>query len=149
MLQGVYFLKLLFLCSLYFTVIVFRNCTPFLVVQGLYDIGHGTVLDSGTTFTYLPSQAYDQLHTRVSSYALAHGLHTVPGPDPHFQDTCFGGAPSVEQSAELGKVFPSLELRFEVTDFSYCTSDSMYNTLWPTLVCSTNASITARMRCLV
>ncbi|KAL3138709.1 hypothetical protein ABBQ32_006464 [Trebouxia sp. C0010 RCD-2024] len=83
------------------------------VDQGLYDIGHGTVLDSGTTFTYLPSQAYEQLRTHVSSYALAHGLHTVPGPDPHFQDNCFGGAPPVDQTAQLQEVFPSLELRFE------------------------------------
>ena len=83
--------------------------------QGLYGIGHGTVLDSGTTFTYLPSQAFEQLHTHVSDYALSHGLHTLPGPDSHFQDTCFGGAPSFDQSDKLREVFPSLELQFKVS----------------------------------
>lgn len=85
------------------------------MLQGLYETGHGTVLDSGTTFTYLPSQAFEQLKTHVSDYALAHGLHSVPGPDSHFQDNCFGGAPSVDKPADLAAVFPSLELRFQVT----------------------------------
>ena len=85
------------------------------MLQGLFNIGHGTVLDSGTTFTYLPSQAFKQLHKHVSDYALSHGLHSVPGPDPQFQDTCFGGGPSFDESHKLGEVFPSLELYFQVS----------------------------------
>lgn len=85
------------------------------MLQGLFDVGHGTVLDSGTTFTYLPTQAFNQLHTHVSDYALSHGLHTIPGPEPQFQDTCFGGAPSFDETDKLGDFFPSLELYFEVS----------------------------------
>ena len=91
-----------------------------LVPQGLFDIGHGTVLDSGTTFTYLPSQAFQHLHKQVSDYALSHGLHTVPGPDPSFHDTCFGGAPSFDESHKLGEVFPGLELYFQVSMLTIC-----------------------------
>lgn len=84
-------------------------------MQDLYDIGYGTVLDSGTTFTYLPSQAFDQLQTHVTDYALAQGLHSIPGPDPKFVDACFGGAPSFDHPDELKQVFPSLEFQFEVS----------------------------------
>ena len=94
---------------------------PFVhVVQGLFDVGHGTVLDSGTTFTYLPSQAFRQLHKQVSDFALSHGLHTIPGPDPSFRDTCFGGAPSFDGSRSLEEVFPSLELHFQVSILAVC-----------------------------
>ena len=85
---------------------------------GLYDIGYGTVLDSGTTFTYLPSAAFEQLQTQVRDFALAKGLHTIPGPDPSFSDVCFGDAPSFDHPDEMKAVFPSLELHFEVTRLS-------------------------------
>lgn len=39
------------------------------------------VLDSGTTFTYLPSAAFAQFRTAVQNYALARGLHLTNGPD--------------------------------------------------------------------
>ena len=83
-------------------------------LQGLYDIGYGTVLDSGTTFSYLPSAAFDQFQQSVSTFAWEHGLHSTPGPDPKFQDICFGGAPAVNKPQELATVFPTLELHFEV-----------------------------------
>lgn len=83
-------------------------------MQGLYNIGYGTVLDSGTTFSYLPSAAFNQLSQHVSDYALAHGLHSTPGSDPKFQDTCFGGAPDYDNLKALAEVFPTLELHFEV-----------------------------------
>ena len=54
----------------------------FHVVQERYDAGYGTVLDSGTTFTYLPSEAFVQFRNAVTLFALEHGLHTVKGPDP-------------------------------------------------------------------
>lgn len=83
-------------------------------LQGLYDIGYGTVLDSGTTFSYLPAAAFEQFQRHVSDFALNHGLQSTPGPDPKFQDICFGGAPSFDHPEELGRVFPTLELHFEV-----------------------------------
>ena len=51
-------------------------------VQERYEEGYGAVLDSGTTFTYLPSEAFALFKEAVSAFALEHGLHSVKGPDP-------------------------------------------------------------------
>lgn len=83
-------------------------------MQGLYDVGYGTVLDSGTTFTYLPSQAHQQVHQHVTDFALAQGLHITAGPDSRYDDSCFGGAPEFDHPDELKQVFPTLDLQFEV-----------------------------------
>ena len=40
------------------------------------------MLDSGTTFTYLPSDAFTRFREAVTRFALAHGLHVTKGPDP-------------------------------------------------------------------
>lgn len=50
--------------------------------QATYEVGYGTVLDSGTTFTYLPSDAFTRFREAVTRFALAHGLHVTKGPDP-------------------------------------------------------------------
>ena len=50
--------------------------------QDRYEEGYGTVLDSGTTFTYLPSDAFAAFKDAVSAFALEHGLRSVKGPDP-------------------------------------------------------------------
>ena len=52
------------------------------LVQALFQHGYGTVLDSGTTFTYLPSAAFQAFAAAVERHALARGLYKVPGPDP-------------------------------------------------------------------
>ena len=70
------------------------------------------MLDSGTTFTYLPTDAFSAFQRAVTDYALSHGLHESRGPDPKFQDTCFGGAPHVEHADRLGTVFPTFTLHF-------------------------------------
>lgn len=81
-------------------------------LQELYSRGYGSVLDSGTTFTYLPTDAFSAFQRAVTDYALSHGLHESRGPDPKFQDTCFGGAPHVEHADRLGTVFPTFTLHF-------------------------------------
>ena len=85
---------------------------PDVILQGKYEEGYGTVLDSGTTFTYLPSEAFAAFRDKVSAFATAKGLHSVKGPDPKFHDICFGGAPHVDHPDQLSSVFPSLELKF-------------------------------------
>ena len=50
--------------------------------QERYEEGYGTVLDSGTTFTYLPTEAFQHFKEAVTAFALDHGLHSVKGPDP-------------------------------------------------------------------
>ena len=40
------------------------------------------MLDSGTTFTYLPTAAYTAFKDAVIAFALSHGLHSISGTDP-------------------------------------------------------------------
>jgi len=40
------------------------------------------VVDSGTTFTYLPTSAFNKFSRAVGDYALAHGLQSTEGADP-------------------------------------------------------------------
>ncbi len=52
------------------------------VVQAVFEYGYGTVLDSGTTFTYLPHSAFVMFKDAVGNFARAQGLTDTPGPDP-------------------------------------------------------------------
>lgn len=78
-----------------------------------FSTGYSTVLDSGTTFSYLPSKAFHAFAESVSSYAIARGLFSVPGPDPDYADICFGGAASHEDLEGLQKVFPVAKFTFK------------------------------------
>lgn len=86
-------------------------------LQPKYEEGYGTVLDSGTTFTYLPTEAFRAFKDAVTSFALGKGLHMTKGPDPKFYDICFGGAPHVEHADQLEHVFPHLDLQFQAVNF--------------------------------
>lgn len=57
-------------------------------VQERYEEGYGTVLDSGTTFTYLPTDAFQSFKESVTAFALEHGLKSVKGPDPKVSACC-------------------------------------------------------------
>ena len=56
--------------------------------QERYEEGYGTVLDSGTTFTYLPTDAFQSFKEAVTAFALEHGLKSVKGPDPKVSACC-------------------------------------------------------------
>lgn len=77
-----------------------------------YSTGYGAVLDSGTTFAYLPQSVYGAVLLRVREHAIAHGLTQVPGPDPSFADICFAGADPDGDPEKLAQVFPNLTLSF-------------------------------------
>lgn len=83
------------------------------VSQSLFDQGYGTVLDSGTTFTYMPTPVFRAFASAVESYALSRKLKRVPGPDPQYEDICFGDAPAHDDLEALSKVFPSMEIQFD------------------------------------
>lgn len=51
-------------------------------MQELFQEGYGTVLDSGTTFTYLPTKAFEEFVNHVTAYATERKLKVVDGPDP-------------------------------------------------------------------
>lgn len=50
--------------------------------QERYSEGYGTVLDSGTTFTYLPADVFRIFVEFVTRFALDQGLRSTKGPDP-------------------------------------------------------------------
>ena len=71
------------------------------------------VLDSGTTFSYMPTRIFEAFAAAVSDHAVGRGLYTVPGPDPNFEDICFGGAGRHDDLDALESVFPKVMLTFE------------------------------------
>ncbi|KAK6939687.1 Xylanase inhibitor, C-terminal [Dillenia turbinata] len=56
----------------------------------VFDGKHGTVLDSGTTYAYLPEKAYVAFKDAIMKET--HPLKLIPGPDPNYNDVCFSGA---------------------------------------------------------
>lgn len=86
--------------------------TLLIVDQREYQQGYGTVLDSGTTFMYLPTPAYKQFIAAVDKAAISSGLGRVAGPDPRFPDICYGEAPPHTEPQKLGQHFPEMTLSF-------------------------------------
>ncbi|KMZ63930.1 hypothetical protein ZOSMA_38G00380 [Zostera marina] len=74
----------------------------------IFDGKHGTVLDSGTTYAYLPEQAFVAFRDSVMEH-VQH-LKKIRGPDPTYKDICFSGAGS--EVSELSKSFPEVDIVF-------------------------------------
>ena len=73
--------------------------------------GHGAVLDSGTTFTYLPGTVFRSLEKAVKAAAQAAKLPVVPGAQPSsYGDLCWGGLEGGEEAVR--RHFPRMQLRF-------------------------------------
>ncbi|XP_013603660.1 PREDICTED: aspartic proteinase nepenthesin-2-like isoform X2 [Brassica oleracea var. oleracea] len=75
-----------------------------------FDGEHGVVLDSGTTYAYLPDAAFSAFEEALMREASP--LKKIDGPDPNFKDTCFHVAPS-NDAAGLSTIFPSVEMVFK------------------------------------
>ncbi|KAL0913497.1 hypothetical protein M5K25_016962 [Dendrobium thyrsiflorum] len=73
----------------------------------VFDGKHGTVLDSGTTFAYLPKEAFIAFRDAMMDKIL---LKQIPGPDPNYRDICFSGAGS--DVSQLSKFFPEVDMLF-------------------------------------
>lgn len=69
---------------------------------------HGTVLDSGTTYAYLPEAAFSAFKKAVLENI--HSLKQIPGPDPSYGDICFSGAG--RNASHLSETFPAVEMEF-------------------------------------
>ncbi|KAL3702021.1 hypothetical protein R1sor_020043 [Riccia sorocarpa] len=78
------------------------------VPEGVFDARFGTVLDSGTTYAYLPETAFVEFKKAV--FQQLGKLRPVAGPDPQYEDVCFAGAGS--EPSELSNFFPTVELVF-------------------------------------
>ncbi|CAN1191218.1 Aspartic proteinase 36 [Linum perenne] len=75
----------------------------------VFDGKHGTVLDSGTTYAYLPETAYNAFKDAIVKEL--HSLKQIQGPDPNYNDICFSGATS--DPLELSHFFPKVEFVFD------------------------------------
>lgn len=53
-----------------------------LCLQSVFDRGYGVVLDSGTTFSYVPTAAFTAFSAAVGKYAESKGLQRTSGADP-------------------------------------------------------------------
>eukprot|EP00899_Mesostigma_viride_P019467 jgi/Mesvir1/27521/Mv07283-RA.1 len=73
-----------------------------------FRVGYGTVLDSGSTFSYVPTLVFNVLTRHL---LLAVKLPQVPGPDPSFKDICFSNAS--KDFGQLHNQFPQLSMRFK------------------------------------
>ncbi|KAK6804916.1 hypothetical protein RDI58_002700 [Solanum bulbocastanum] len=69
---------------------------------------HGTILDSGTTYAYLPEAVFVAFKSAVMKEL--HSLKQIKGPDPSFNDICFSGAGS--DVSQLAKNFPPVDMVF-------------------------------------
>ncbi|KAA8522620.1 hypothetical protein F0562_013019 [Nyssa sinensis] len=74
----------------------------------VFDGKHGTVLDSGTTYAYLPEAAFVAFKDTIMKEL--HLLKQIHGPDPNYNDICFSGAGS--DVSQLSKTFPAVEMVF-------------------------------------
>ncbi|CAA6655235.1 unnamed protein product [Spirodela intermedia] len=70
---------------------------------------YGTVLDSGTTYAYLPTTAFDSFRDAVMKHVDSL-LKQIPGPDPSYKDICFSGAGS--NVSHLSETFPEVDMVF-------------------------------------
>ncbi|XP_031267136.1 aspartic proteinase-like protein 2 [Pistacia vera] len=74
----------------------------------VFDGKHGTVLDSGTTYAYLPEAAFVAFKDAIMIELQS--LKQIHGPDPNYHDICFSGASS--DASQLSNTFPAVEMVF-------------------------------------
>ncbi|KAJ8640720.1 hypothetical protein MRB53_017414 [Persea americana] len=82
---------------------------PLQLSPRVFDGKHGTVLDSGTTYAYLPEAAFVAFKDAIVK--KLHLLKQIRGPDPNYNDICFSGAGS--DVSQLSKSFPAVEMVFK------------------------------------
>ncbi|KAK1555741.1 hypothetical protein Q3G72_030710 [Acer saccharum] len=82
--------------------------TPLKLNPKIFDERHGTVLDSGTTYAYLPRQAFAAFKDAIIKAIPS--LKRIHGPDPKYEDICFSGAG--RDVIELSKKFPEVDMLF-------------------------------------
>lgn len=81
---------------------------PLRVHSSVFDHKHGTVLDSGTTYAYLPEEAFVAFKEAIMG--KLHSLKQIRGPDPNYKDICFSGAGN--DPSQLSKTFPEVVMVF-------------------------------------
>ena len=95
-----------------------------------FTTGYGTVLDSGTTFTYVTTPVFENFVAVLDAAVVAPGaLKRVDGPDPSYpDDVCYAAdaaAPPLTE-ASLADAFPNLTLRFAGDDVTLALPPKNY-----------------------
>jgi hypothetical protein len=93
-----------------------ERCLTFLLamptlVQAEWEKGYGTVLDSGTTFTYFTRDTFNSVSAVIKQHVVKTGLKLTNGPDPLYTDICWAGGPL--NPAELRRFFPVMSFVLE------------------------------------
>ncbi|KAK4790964.1 hypothetical protein SAY86_031377 [Trapa natans] len=81
---------------------------PLSLSQNIFDKKYGSVLDSGTTYGYLPEEAF--LAFKEAIMKEVQSLKKIRGPDPSYNDICFSGAGS--DISQLSSSFPAVDMIF-------------------------------------
>lgn len=81
---------------------------PLKLGSGVFNGRHGTVLDSGTTYAYLPRDAFLAFKAAIENESRF--LKRIHGPDPNYDDICFSGAG--RDVSHLSSAFPEVEMVF-------------------------------------
>ncbi|PON54240.1 Aspartic peptidase [Parasponia andersonii] len=81
---------------------------PLKLSPKVFDRKHGTVLDSGTTYAYLPEEAFHVFKAAI--IRELHSLKQIHGPDPNYNDICFSGAG--RDVTQLSAIFPQVDMVF-------------------------------------
>ncbi|RVX23517.1 Aspartic proteinase-like protein 2 [Vitis vinifera] len=74
----------------------------------VFDGKYGTILDSGTTYAYLPEPAFKAFKDAIMKEL--NSLKLIQGPDRNYNDICFSGVGS--DVSQLSKTFPAVDLVF-------------------------------------
>ena len=78
---------------------------------GDFNVGYGTVMDSGTTFTYVPTKVFNAVAAELGRQ-LEGKMEKIPGPDPAYPtDICY--YKEGQTQSNLGEDYPTLTLTFE------------------------------------
>ena len=70
-----------------------------------------TIIDSGTTFTYVPTAMHRAFAASLKTAATRAGLEPVEGADPQYEDVCYGGGSTLTEDT-VGQFFPSLTIDY-------------------------------------
>jgi hypothetical protein len=97
------------------------------VDSGVFNQKYGTVLDSGTTYAYLPPEAFDAFKEAVIQQLGL--LQAVDGPDPTYHDICYAGAGTDPE--ELNKHFPTVDFVFDNNKMVTLAPENYLFKVWP------------------
>ncbi|WCJ31336.1 Eukaryotic aspartyl protease family protein [Euphorbia peplus] len=102
------------------------------IKPAVFDGKYGSVVDSGTTYAYLPEEAFIAFKEAIMKEL--HSLKQITGPDPNYNDLCFSADES--EVSKLSNKFPTVDLvfgngqKFSLSPENYLFRHSRMNTAY-------------------